>query len=175
MNRMIFFILASVLSLSFFTFTEATAEEKIWVSSTNAKLKADHSAASETVTRVAVGSELLVLSFENRWYHVSTVSGKKGWIYRGKVSNHPPDIQEQKKENALGEAFGDLGGSSIRADAADGSRSIRGLSAEAKEYARKSGKLTPSEKALDAVLSSQISNNQIEHFLKAGRIGEYAE
>lgn len=97
MNRMIFFILASVLSLSFFTFTEATAEEKIWVSSTNAKLKADHSAASETVTRVAVGSELLVLSFENRWYHVSTVSGKKGWIYRGKVSNHPPDIQEQKK------------------------------------------------------------------------------
>ncbi len=175
MNRIIFFILASVLSLSFYTFTEVTAEEKIWVSSADAKLKTDKSASSETVTSLSLGSELTVLSFENRWYHVSTVSGEKGWIYRGKVSSHLPDIQEKEKENAPGQVFGDLGGSSIRADASDGSRSVRGLSSEAKKHTQKSSASTPYKNALDAVISSQISNNQIENFLKAGGIGEYAE
>lgn len=145
------------------------AVEKLWVNASDAKLKAERKSSSETVAKLPIGTELKVLSFEKRWYEVSTKDGK-GWIYRGKVSDTPPE--ESEGGDGL---IGDLADSRIKADSIDDSRSVRGLSPEAKEYAKSAGTPKECQDALDEVLALQISGKDIEIFLKGGKIGEYAE
>ncbi len=144
------------------------AAEMLWVVSEGAKLKGEPSATSETIEELPVGSELSMDSSQGSWYRVTTKSNKTGWIYRGKVSSTQP---EGKKDG--GSLFGALPGSSIQVSSADTSRSIRGLSPAAKEYA--AGAKTPEvyQRALDRVLAFKVTDKEIEDFLMAGKIGEY--
>lgn len=161
-------IIIPVILLAFCA-TAFSAPEKLWVSSSGAKLKAERKASSETVAKLPVGTELKVISYKKKWYEVSTDSGKKGWIYRGKVSDTPPEAEED--DGMLGE----LAQSGIKADAADDSRSIRGLSPEAKEYADSTGTKEQYRKALEEVLARKTAQKDVERFLKDGKIGEFAE
>jgi uncharacterized protein YgiM (DUF1202 family) len=144
--------------------------ESLWVASEGAKLKADRSASSETVSELPVGTELTVLKSENRWYQVQTGSGKEGWIYRGKVSDTPP----QKETQDTGNLLAGLQGSNISADEAQTSRSIRGLSKETEQYAKQRATPEAYQKALDQVLAVKVTSKEIEVFLRSGKIGEYA-
>jgi SH3-like domain-containing protein len=156
----------------------ATAGTKVWVSSANAVLKADKSASSKSVENLAVGAELSVVGTDQKWIRVKTASGKEGWIYRGKVSDvKPKGSASQKKGDGggIGGLLGAMTGSGISAKAADSSRSIRGLSPEAEEYAKQTGKPQEFRSALDSVLDLKIPDREIESFLKQGKIGEYAE
>lgn len=119
----------------------ASAQEKLWVSSAGAAIKAEKSASSETVENLSVGEELTILSVEGRWYQVSAKSGKKGWIYRGKVSKYPPGSIRMKKAES------------------------RQKTASDPQY----------RQALDKILNLSVTQNEIEDFLKAGKIGEYAQ
>jgi len=146
--------------------------ESLWVASEGAKLKTEHSASSETVSDLPMGMQLTVLETESRWYKVRTPSGKEGWIYRGKVSDRPP----QKETRDTGDLFAGLqSGSSIGADEARTSRSIRGLSRETEQYAKQRGTPEAYQKALDEVLSKQVTSREVEVFLRDGKIGEYAQ
>jgi len=127
MNRNVFILSMFMLFLS----GEIFAQEKLWVTSDNATLKAGQTSLSETVATLPVGTELSVVSCEDKWYRVSTDSGQNGWIYRGKVAKSPPEINEEEED------FLDaLPGTSIQADSSDTSRSIRGLSPETEQYAK---------------------------------------
>ena len=148
-----------------------TAAEILWVVSEGAKLKTEPSASSETVEGLPVGSELSVDSLEGSWYKVTTKSNKTGWVYRGKVSSTQP---EGKEDRGGGGVFGALPGSSIEVSAADTSRSIRGLSPAAKEYAASAKTPEAYQQALDRVLALKVTEKEIEDFLKQGKIGEYS-
>lgn len=163
-----------VLSLSTLAFAEV---QKVWVSSEDASLQSERSISSETVAELKRGTQLTVSAFENRWYRVTTPDGKTGWIFRGKVSTEPvADIGgDSGGSGGVGGFLGGLTGSSIEADAADSSRSIRGLSPEAKEYARQTGTPAESQAALDMVLSLTVDKSDVDQFLKEGKIGEYAD
>ncbi len=155
----------------------AAAAQTLWVTSDQADLKADSSSTSETVATLARGTELNVKATDNRWYEVSTKAGESGWVYRGKVSETAPEIDAsaQQSDPGLGDLLGGLSGSSIETDAASTSRSIRGLSPEAVQYADQTHAPEDIRKALDEVLSYGIKDNEIDRFLKDGRIGEYAQ
>ncbi|RMD59623.1 MAG: SH3 domain-containing protein [Nitrospirae bacterium] len=142
-------------------------DSRLWVISAGAKLKADRRASSPTIERLPIGTELKVISSVRKWYKVVTPSGRSGWIYAGKVSKRPP-------KRGSGGLFGSFGGSGIKLSAADTSRSIRGLSPEAKEYARATATPLVYENALNEVLSMRITGREVEAFLKEGKIGEYA-
>jgi hypothetical protein len=144
---------------------------KVWVSSAGATLKADKSASSATVASLPIGTELRVLSYRSPWYEVSSSSGKRGWIYRGKVSTTPPEGEEQ----GGGSLFSALPGSGISSGSADTSRSIRGLSPEASAYAKDTDQPSAYRTALDRVLNLKVTDEALEKFLKSGRIGEYAQ
>ena len=148
------------------------AAEMMWVASEGAKLKVEPSASSETVETLPVGSELTVESSEGSWYKVTTKANKTGWIYRGKVS---PTQPEAKDDRGGGGLFGALPGSSVQVNAADTSRSIRGLSPAAKEYAASTKTPEQYQKALDKVLALRLTDQEIEEFLRQGRIGEYSK
>lgn len=165
----LFFCLFFILSISF-------AATTLYVTSENAELKSESSNSSATIIELKRGSELTLVSKEGRWYQVATEENTTGWIYRGKVSEEEPEIEETDVDGSgLGGLLGGLSGSDINADAADSSRSIRGLSPEAKEYAQSTGTPQQSQDALDSVISRKVKEQEIDQFLKQGGIGEYAE
>ena len=171
-------IISSVLIFSvIITFSICVAAQTLYVTSKDATLKADSSSASATIVELKRGTELTVVAKDGRWYSVKTPTGEKGWIYRGKVSEEPPEIEDMEDEEGegVGGLLGGLSGSDINADAADSSRSIRGLSPEAKEYAKATGSPREIQNALDSVIERSITDKEIDRFLKEGKIGEYAE
>jgi len=172
-------ILYLFLLLCFFPtvlFASSSFPEKLWVSSEGAKLKADRKSSSSTIAQLAVGTELAVHQYEKKWYRVTLPDRKTGWIYRGKVSKSPVEKKEGSEEGgSFGNLLGDLSGSSIRADNTDSSRSIRGLSPEATEYAKQQGTPEKYRKELDRVIAEKAAPSEVENFLKQGKIGEYQE
>ena len=163
-------LFAGCVAMAALFLTPALGAETLWVASEAAKLKADHSASSETVSDLTMGTQLTVLETENRWYKVRTPSGKEGWIYRGKVSDVRPEKETQDSDNL----FAGMQSSSISADEAQTSRSIRGLSKETEQYAKQRGTPEAYQKALDQVLAMTVSPKLLEVFLRNGKIGEYA-
>jgi len=174
MNR-IYSIIGISLSFLLLMSFSAQAATKVYVSASGAKLQAEKSASSKTVETLDIGSALTVLSTQGSWYQVSAPSGKKGWIYRGKVSKTAPAAASGGRESGLGDLMSSLGGSGISAGSADTARSIRGLSPEAEEYAKQIGAPQSHRKALDETLSMSVTHADIERLLKEGGIGEYAE
>ena len=166
-TRHILGVLAAFLCLSF---SIVFARESQWVASEGAKLKTDHRASSKTIATLPIGTEVSVLDSEKRWRYIRTPSQQEGWIYRGRLSDSPPEKETEGAEDL----FGSLTGSGISADEADTGRSIRGLSTEAEEYAKKTGTPVSYQKALDRVLAMRISEKELVVFLKKGKIGEYA-
>jgi len=152
------------------SFSIVFAQESQWVTSEGAKLKTDHRASSKTIATLPIGTEVTVLDSEKRWRYIRTPSQQEGWIYRGRLSDSPPEKETEGTEDL----FGSLTGSGISADEADTGRSIRGLSKEANEYAKKTGTPVSYQKALDRVLAMRISEKELVVFLKKGKIGEYA-
>jgi hypothetical protein len=151
----------------------AMAEETRWVSSEGTALKAEASATSENVADVPVGMEVTVVESGGRWLKVKTVAGKEGWVYAGRVSDTPPTAEVAGDDGGL---FGaSLQKSQINTAKADSARSIRGLSPEAAQYAKDRGTPEMYRKSLDVVLARKVSANELNVFLKAGKIGEYAQ
>ena len=142
----------------------------MWVTSDKARLKSEPKASSTTLSTVPVGSKVSVLQSEKRWYRVRISSGEKGWMYRGKLSDTPP-AKETEESDTL---FSSMQSSSISADEAQTSRSIRGLSKETEQYAQQRGTPEVYKKALDQVLAIRITDKEVDVFLKEGKIGEYA-
>ncbi|OGP57581.1 MAG: hypothetical protein A2V65_10455 [Deltaproteobacteria bacterium RBG_13_49_15] len=161
--------------LVLFAFGQAAAREKVWVSSYDAKLKAEKSASSETIATLPLGTELLVFSFDDRWYHVSTADGKKGFLYRGRVSFEPPTgAQGKVGEDPLGKLLSGVADSNIKGDSADTSRSIRPLTVEKEKKKEPKNELVLQDE-LNNLLSRRITSSQIDRFLLEGKVGEYGE
>jgi len=174
--KKIFYLFFLLCFFSTALFASDNSPEKLWVSSEGAKLKANKKASSSTIAKLIIGTELAVLQYEKKWYRVTLSDGKTGWIYRGKVSKNPVEKKEGSEEGgSFGNLLGDLTGSSIRADNTDSSRSIRGLSPEATEYAKQQGTPEKYRKELDKVVAEKTTPSEIENFLKQGKIGEYQE
>ena len=166
-KRCLFNVLATVLVLYAITVSAGGA---MWVASENATLKSEPKASSTTLSTLAVGNKVSILESENRWYRIRTASGEEGWMYRGKLTDAPPSKETEVSDNL----FSSMQSSSISADEAQTSRSIRGLSKETEQYAQKRGTPEVYKKALDQVLAIRITDKEVAVFLKEGKIGEYA-
>ena len=169
------FLLRMVAVFAFFVFFVAitNAGEKRWIAPNGAKLKAEKSASSETIAMLTGGAEVAVISSEKRWFQVSESSGKTGWVYGGKLLNDPPGDTDPDAE-----LIGDLVDSGIALDASDTARSIRGKSKSPTHFgqgALKTGTEKKYRDALETVMSFYVGDREIDEFLKAGKIGEYAQ
>ena len=118
-------------------------------------------AEDPTVAALPIGTEVSVLDSEKRWRYIRTPSEQEGWIYRGRLSDSPPESPAEGTENL----FGSLAGSEISADEAGTGRSIRGLSTETEAYAKKTGAPLSYQKALDRVLAMRVSEKELIVFL----------
>ena len=166
-------ILTSVFILFLVLFCAVVfAEDRMWVASEGAKLKENKKASSQTIVTLPIGTEVTILEVVKRWYRVVVPSGEEGWIYRGRLSQSPP---EKKSQDETGNLLSGLMGSGVKADESDTARSIRGLSSETEAYAKARGTPMEHRRALDRVLSMRVREKELVAFLRQGKIGEYAQ
>lgn len=149
----------------------ASAEDKRWVSSDGTTLKKEASVSSADVAPLPVGAELTLIESGGRWLRVRTADNREGWVYAGKVADAPPSAEVAAEDSLFG---GTLQESQIKTAKADSARSIRGLSPETAQYAKQRGTPEAFKKELDRVLARKVSAKELQAFLKAGKVGEYA-
>lgn len=151
--------------------TSSTAASR-WVVSAGTTLKAAAVATSADIAPLEVGAQVQVLENSGRWLKVQTAAQKTGWVFAGRLAITPPVAEVAASEGLLSTAAQQ---SQIEIAQADSARSVRGLSAETENYARERG--TPQEyrQALDRILARQVSKDEVTAFMRAGKLGEYAQ
>ncbi len=148
----------------------AFAAGPMWVTGAGAELKAEPNPGSGTLKTLQVGEELSIGEASGRWLKATAQGGQSGWVYKGKVSDQKPSGGESK-----GDPFGGMLASKVSSNSADTSRSIRGLSPEAEQYANQTGSPVENRKALDHVVALHPTPQEVAKFLKDGKVGEYAQ
>jgi len=143
-----------------------------WVVGAGTVLKSEATATSADIVALEVGAQVVVLENAGRWLKVETSAKEKGWVFSGRLSSTPP-VTEVAASDGLFAASAQQ--SQIEIAQADSARSVRGLSAETESYAKERG--TPQEyrKALDQILARQVSKQEVTAFMRAGKLGEFAQ
>ena len=141
----------------------------VYVNTTEAKLRQTKSVSARTATSVQRGQALKVIRQDNRWYYVATRQGKKGWIYRFKVTSKKPEPGRN--------VFAMLGGSSSKVAMKESSsaRGIRSLAPTAERQARRRGRKTGAIQAVKDMEKVRVKPEELQSFWRAGKIGEYYE
>ena len=149
--------------------TDAAFGETLYVSAKSAQVRAGKTSLDPVVASLNLGETVEVVKREDRWLQVKTAKGVMGWIYDNKVSASKP----AGGDNVLA----DLGRSfrGTEASAVSASTGARGLDKASEGYANRSGITQQHRDAVDRMTGYKIPDDDIQAFLKAGRLGEYAE
>lgn len=143
-----------------------------WVVGTGTTLKSEAVATATDLAPLEVGSRVLVLESSGRWFKVQTENKESGWVFAGRLSLTPP-VTEVAASDGLFAASTQQ--SQIETAQADSARSIRGLSVETENYAKERGTPVEYRKALDRILARQVKKEDVTSFMRAGKLGEYAQ
>ncbi len=164
-QRWIGFLAACVIGLAF---APAALAESVYVTAKSAQIRSGKTSLDPVVANLQYGQELEVLSRDDKWIQVQTSGGAKGWIYSAKVSSTKPSGSGGDLA-ALGERYR-RGDPSVTASAG-----ARGLDKASEGYANRTGITKPYRDAVDRMTAYKIPDEEIQEFLKSGRLGEYAQ
>ena len=107
-------------------------------------------------------------SKKGKFYEVTEPGGKKGWVFKFKLTS--------KKPSGGGSGLSGVVGERKVADSGSASgSSIRGLSPVSEEHAQKKGISQSDINAVKQMESVQISSSAVDQFLSGRKLGEYAE
>jgi hypothetical protein len=154
------------------TATAASTAASRWVVGSGTTLKSEATATSADIVPLEVGAQVQVLETAGRWLKVQTSAQKVGWVFAGRLSSTPP-VAEVAAGDGLFAASAQQ--SQIEIAQADSARSVRGLSAETESYAKERGTPLEYRKALDQILARQVGKQEVAAFMRAGKLGEYAQ
>ena len=156
-------------SVAMMVISEVASGETLYVSAKSAQLRAGKTSLESVVADVRLGDALEVVLREDRWLQVKTSKGVIGWIYDNKVSTSKP-AEGDSKLAFLGLSFRGSNASAVTASAG-----ARGLDKASEGYANRSGITQQQRDAVDRMTAYKVSDNEIQEFLKSGKLGEYAE
>jgi uncharacterized protein YgiM (DUF1202 family) len=161
-------VLVSVL-LASWMLTDLAWAEKVYVQAKTAQLRAGKTSLDKVTADVRFGDELDVLKREGNWVEVKTSGGQRGWIFGGKLSRTKPAAGEGDLA-ALGKSFRQKEASTVTASAGS-----RGLDKVSEGYAKQAGITKDVQDAVDRMAAYRITDQEVEDFLRNGRLGEYAQ
>ena len=151
------------------TMTDAVFGETLYVSAKSAQLRSGKTSLDPVVASLKIGEALEVVKRDDRWVQVKTAKGVTGWIYSGNVSESKPAGGDNELA-VLGKGFRRTEASGVTASAG-----ARGLDKASESYANRAGITQQHRDAVDRMTTNKIPDEDIQTFLKAGRLGEYAE
>ena len=158
-----------VLLMTAIMITDPAIGETVYVAAKSAQLRSGKTSLDPVVTSLKLGEALEVMKRDDRWLQVLTTMGVTGWIYSTNVSPSKP-MGGDNELAALGPSVRRTDASAVTASAG-----ARGLDKPSEDYAKRSG-ITPQQRdAVDRMTTYKISDEEIQAFLKYGRLGEYAE
>jgi len=149
--------------------TDAVFGETLYVSAKSAQLRSGKTSLDPVVAGLKIGEALEVVKRDDRWVQVKTAKGVTGWIYSGNVSESKPSGGDNELA-AMGKGFRQTEASGVTTSAG-----ARGLDKASESYANRVGITQQHRDAVDRMTANKIPDEDIQTFLKAGRLGEYAE
>ena len=155
-------------SCFFLGFSPPSSAETLYVKTSKTKLLALDSVNALSLMLLKKGTPVTVLVKSKRLYKVSLENGKKGWIFKFKLS------EKAFVEVGEGEiSFADV----LRSHQNDmkestSALSIRGLSPVSKSYAKNKGISSKNIRAVDNIESYSIDSSELNKFLQEGGLQE---
>lgn len=147
----------------------ARTTETLYVKTTGAKLREGNSFRSRTLQKLNAGTPVKVLEKTKTFYKVSLPNGREGWILKLKLTSRAPAVRREKRP---------VGGlrrrPRIAALESTSGSSIRGLVPASKKYAKDKGIPEQYIQAIMRMESYAIPAEELDQFLKEGKLGEYA-
>lgn len=169
MNRRCAFFAIMVSLLTALTMTGAASGETLYVAAKSAQLRSGKTSLDPVVATLKLGENLEVVKRDDRWLEVRTAKGVTGWIYAGNVSASKPAGGDNELAT-LGKSFRRTDASAVTASAG-----ARGLDKASEDYANRAGITKQHREAVDRMTAYKLPDEDIQEFLKSGRLGEYAE
>jgi len=146
--------------------------ETLYVKKSGTKLQAADSAKSEVIAKLGQGTPVKVIKKLKRFYQVSEPSGKKGWVFKFKLTSKAP----ASSGGGGGGVLDALGGrQKIAARESSSGSSIRGLSPMSEKHAKSKGISEEDIQAVKQMETFHVDPEKMDEFLKAGRLGEYGQ
>ncbi|HZS12318.1 MAG TPA: SH3 domain-containing protein [Nitrospirales bacterium] len=141
--------------------------ETVYVQAKSAKLRAGKTSLDRVVADLAYGQPVDVLRRDGDWVEVKTSSGAIGWLFANKVGATKPAGDDK--------ALAFLGKSMRHGEAGEvtASAGARGLDKASESYANRTGITKEHRDAVDRMTAYTLSDQEVEDFLKAGKLGEY--
>ena len=143
--------------------------ESVYVQAKTAQLRAGKTSLDKVTANLRYGDSLEVLSRDGNWIEAKTGAGQRGWIFANKVSSTKPSESEGELA-ALGKSFRRKEASDVTASAGS-----RGLDKVSEGYARQAGITKEVQDAVDRMAAYRLTDQEVEEFLRKGRLGEYAQ
>jgi hypothetical protein len=154
--------------LAVLAFATSALADSVYVTAKSAQIRSGKTSLDPVVANLQYGQELQVVGRDEKWIQVRTSSGAAGWIYESKVSPNKPSGSGGDLAS-LGERFR-RGDPSVTASAG-----ARGLDKASEGYANRAGITKQHRDAVDRMTAYKIPDDEIQEFLKSGRLGEYAQ
>ncbi len=165
------FLQVVLLLLAGLGFVSDGIAETLYVKKSGTKLQAADSGKSEVIAKLSQGTPVSVIKKLKRFYKVSEPGGKKGWVFKFKLTSKAP-----ANSDGGGGILDALGGrQKIAARESSSGSSIRGLTPVSEKYAKKRGISTADIMAVKQMEKLRISPQEMERFRKEGQLGEYGQ
>lgn len=153
------------------SFVSESFAETLYVKKSGTKLQASDSAKSKVIAKLSQGTPVKVLKKSKKFYQVSASGGNKGWVFKFKLTSKPP-----ANFGGGGDVLGALGGrQKIAARESSSGSSIRGLSPISEKHAKNKGISEEEIQAVKQMETFRIHPQEMDKFLKEGRLGEYSQ
>jgi uncharacterized protein YgiM (DUF1202 family) len=143
--------------------------DTVYVQAKTAKLRAGKTSLDPVVTALKYGEALEVVKKEGSWLQVKTRAGKTGWIF----TNYTTTVKPSGGDSELTKTAQGFRGK--EASDTTASAGARGLDKVSETYANQSGISQRHRDTVDRMTKYEISDQDVEEFIKKGELGEYAK
>ncbi len=161
-------LLAVVVAVAVLLGATSAFAEDVYVKTRYAKLRAGMSSSDATVGKLKHGTKLTVLEKKGGFLRVRTADGKEGWITKSWTT--PKMKSRSKFLESLGAAARGGGGKDISYTAG-----ARGLSSQAQAFAGDTPDMKSIVAAIERLEKISFDDDEIDQFLKDGKLGDYKE
>lgn len=146
--------------------------ETMYVKSSDTKVMKAESAQADVIQVLDEGTAVEVTQKSSKFFKVALPGGKEGWVFKFKLSSDAPAGGGGGGDGML-ESIG--GKQKIAARESGSGSSIRGLSPVSEKHAQSKGISAKNIQSVKQMESFKVSREDLDKFLREGKLGEYAQ